>query len=69
MRISLLTNSRVHPPQGLRGGEPGAAGENLLIRQNGTEERLGHFASAEVLPGDRIVIRTPGGGGFGYPAS
>jgi 5-oxoprolinase (ATP-hydrolysing) len=67
MRAAVLSNRRRIPPFGLRGGSPGAAGANYVIRANGTVERLGATASVCVSPGDRFVIETPGGGGYGAP--
>jgi N-methylhydantoinase B len=60
MRYSLITERRRHAPPGADGGEPGAAGRNLL---NGTE--LAAKASGTLEPGDRLRIETPGGGGHG----
>jgi N-methylhydantoinase B/oxoprolinase/acetone carboxylase alpha subunit len=49
----------------MAGGEPGQPGRNLLVHANGKEfEAPGSF-QGHVHPGDRIVIETPGGGGFG----
>ncbi len=58
--VSLLTERRRHRPWGLAGGEAGAAGENLL---NGAA--LPGKCQFEARPGDRLVIATPGGGGYG----
>jgi len=58
--VSLLTERRRHRPWGLAGGEGGAAGENLL---NGAA--LPGKCQFEARPGDRLVIATPGGGGYG----
>ena len=33
--------------------------------RNGTKERLPGKVTVEVEPGDRLVVRTPGGGGWG----
>ena len=67
MTASILSNSRVHPPFGLAGGAPGAAGRNRVERTDGTIEELPHIGSREMNPGDVFVIETPGGGGFGKP--
>ena len=65
MQAAVLSNRRRIPPFGLRGGAPGAVGENYVIRANGRVERLGATASVAVSRGDRVVIETPGGGGYG----
>jgi N-methylhydantoinase B len=59
-RVSLLTERRLHAPQGVAGGVPGERGRNLL---NGTE--LPPKATRSLEPGDVVRIETPGGGGFG----
>jgi N-methylhydantoinase B len=58
--LSLLTDRRRHPPQGMEGGEPGAVGRNLL-----GDEELPPKVSRELEEGDVISIETPGGGGYG----
>ena len=63
-RLSLLTERRTHAPQGIRGGEAGACGRNLL---NG--EELPAKVTRSLLPGDIVRIETPGGGGVGIPES
>jgi N-methylhydantoinase B len=61
-RVSLLTERRRHAPWGLDGGAPGAPGLNLL---NGVT--LPGKCQLEVVAGDRLVIETAGGGGWGDP--
>ena len=62
--LTVLSERRTRGPFGLRGGKPGAPGQNLLMRSNGRIENLGSKAHVLVAPGDRLEIRTPGGGGF-----
>lgn len=66
-RVALLTERRVSAPAGLAGGEAGAPGENRLIPADaaGREEALPAKGSFDVAAGDVLVIRTPGGGGWG----
>lgn len=63
-RVALLCERRVHGPAGARGGEDGATGQNVLIR-DGKEERLEGKATFWVEAGDVVSIRSPGGGGWG----
>ena len=63
MQYSLLTERRRHRPRGADGGEPGAAGRNLL-----DGEELPPKATGTLEPGQRLRIETPGGGGHGEPA-
>ncbi|MEU0405252.1 hydantoinase B/oxoprolinase family protein [Streptomyces sp. NPDC006197] len=67
MTVALLTGHRRVPPYGMAGGEPGALGENLVERADGTVEHLEGAATTEVGPDDVLVLRTPGGGGYGPP--
>ena len=65
MRANILANRRRVPPKGINGGADAEAGRNWVERTDGTVEMLRATAYAEVGPGDRFVIETPGGGGFG----
>jgi 5-oxoprolinase (ATP-hydrolysing) len=65
MRANILANRRRVPPRGIMGGADAQAGRNWVERCDGSVEVLSATASAEVGPGDRFVIETPGGGGFG----
>ena len=65
MRANILANRRRVPPRGISGGADAEAGRNWVERIDGTVETLSATASADVQPGDRFVIETPGGGGFG----
>ena len=67
-RVALLCERRSVGPAGAHGGGPGARGENVLIR-NGVEESLPAKATFSVEAGDVLSIRSPGGGGWGAPAS
>ncbi len=67
MRVSILSGHRRVPPYGMAGGEPGALGANRVERAGGGTEQLAGSASAEVGPGDVLVVETPGGGGYGPP--
>lgn len=62
MTYSLLTERRRHAPPGADGGAPGARGRNLL---DGVE--LPPKATGELVPGQRLRLETPGGGGHGQP--
>ena len=65
MNAGILSSHRDQPNFGLQGGSPGKPGLNKMIRADGREERLAGCTEIQVGPGDRIVIATPGGGGFG----
>ena len=63
-RLSILSERRAYAPGGVRGGEPGAAGRNLL---NG--EELPAKVTRSLTAGDVLTIETPGGGGYGEPSA
>ena len=63
-RVSFLTDRRVTHPYGVEGGEPGALGKNVVIR-DGEETALPSKGTTTLQHGDTISIQTPGGGGFG----
>ena len=52
---------------GLKGGGEGAPAEHLLVRSDGSVERLSCKSTVTLNPGDMLVINTPGGGGYGDP--
>ena len=63
--VSLIGDRRTLGPPGTQGGDPAAAGANALIRAAGEREPLAGQQQLRVGRGDRIEIRTPGGGGWG----
>ena len=65
--LSVLTQHRVEAPYGLAGGEPGARGMQCVVRASGAVEQLGPIDGRSVATGDRLIIETPGGGGYGVP--
>src|SRR5262245_43987660 len=65
-QITLLSDRRKFRPYGLDGGEPGAAGANILMRNGGQQEALPSKFSTWVQAGDTLSIQTPGGGGWGF---
>jgi 5-oxoprolinase (ATP-hydrolysing) len=67
--LSLLSQHRASGPYGVAGGEPGRPGAQRLVRADGRVEPLPPIAGAQVGPGDRLILETPGGGGWGAPAS
>jgi len=63
--LSLMGERRRHGPWGLNGGGPGSVGEDWLTRVGSSPEKLPGKVTLEVGPGDRLLVRTPGGGGWG----
>jgi N-methylhydantoinase B len=60
MTFSLIAERRRHPPRGANGGGDGEPGCDLL-----DGARLASKSTGSLLPGQRLRIETPGGGGFG----
>ncbi|KAL3430394.1 Hydantoinase B/oxoprolinase-domain-containing protein [Aspergillus tetrazonus] len=70
MDCSILSERRVHRPYGLEGGENAEPGMNLWItkdKDTGEDHtvNIGGKNTIHVETHDRIVILTPGGGGWG----
>jgi 5-oxoprolinase (ATP-hydrolysing) len=60
LEVSILSERRTRAPFGLEGGQAGAPGRNTLDGRD-----LGGKAQQAVKPGQRLVVETPGGGGYG----
>ncbi|WP_309709543.1 hydantoinase B/oxoprolinase family protein [Armatimonas sp.] len=65
VQVSLLTQSRTTGGFGANGGSDGAPGQQYLVRADGSVETLPGVAAAECTAGDRLILETPGGGGYG----
>lgn len=68
--LSILGDQTLTPPSGAQGGEPGSPNEVAFTvgGQWRTPERGAKVALVRLQPGDRVRLRSPGGGGFGDPA-
>ncbi|KAJ5652755.1 hypothetical protein N7507_010181 [Penicillium longicatenatum] len=67
MSVSILSERRSFAPYGMAGGQDGQRGKNTWITKAGRRINVGGKNSVRVQPGDRFVIETPGGGGYGAP--
>ncbi|KAJ5208898.1 hypothetical protein N7449_003277 [Penicillium cf. viridicatum] len=65
MSVSILSERRSFAPYGMAGGADGKRGKNTWITKAGRHISVGGKNSIRVQPGDRFVIETPGGGGYG----
>ena len=65
--LQVRSDRQVHRPYGLHGGLPGAGSSNLIIRRDGSLERLPPMFGARLQAGDVFHHRMPGGGGWGDP--
>jgi len=64
--VSLLADRVYHAPPGLCGGHPGQPASYRVVR-NGQEQPMAARGTVTLHRGDRVVLRTPGGGGYGPP--
>lgn len=65
--VTLLSERRRLAPYGLQGGADGMRGENRLLH-DGEETLLPGKVHFRAMPGDRLTISSPGGGGWGTPS-
>lgn len=66
--ISIHDDRWLTFPWGLLGGKPGARSQKILLRKDGASQILpSKVDEIKVYPGDRLVFRTAGGGGWGDP--
>lgn len=76
VQVSILSERRVCHPYGLEDGEDARCGQNIWVRKilkkndqgESWEERhinLGGKNTTKMQPGERIIVMTPGGGGWG----
>ena len=66
--VSIHDDRWLTYPWGILGGPPGKRSEKILKRADGTEQRLpSKCDEVEVKPGDMLVYRTAGGGGWKDP--
>jgi len=67
LQFSILSQHRDSGPFGMAGGEDGAPGRQALVGGDGRRRKLKGIDGALVQIGDRLVLETPGGGGYGKP--
>ncbi|MFQ5963446.1 MAG: hydantoinase B/oxoprolinase family protein [Candidatus Scalinduaceae bacterium] len=62
--VTILSDRRRYAPYGLKGGNKGKVGQNILISK-GKKHNLPSKVTIRARKGDVISILTPGGGGYG----
>lgn len=67
LTVSFLTERRACGPRGLYGGSDGLAGRQTRIHPDGTQQDLPGAITYAAEAGERVLIETPGGGGWGIP--
>jgi 5-oxoprolinase (ATP-hydrolysing) len=63
--VSILSERRNYEPYGIKGGENGKKGINLYKKANGEVSALGHREVLRINENESVIIKTPGGGGYG----
>ncbi|MCO5066609.1 MAG: hydantoinase B/oxoprolinase family protein [Rhizobiaceae bacterium] len=68
--LTLRNDRRAHPPYGIAGGSAGAPSMQMIVRTDGNEEIVPTMPmlSYRVNKGDRYVLQSAGGGGYGDPS-
>lgn len=66
-RVSLSSERRKFAPYGLHGGNDGERGANAYVDADGNEHALPGKTSHTLADQEIVVVRTPGGGGWGRP--
>ena len=64
LTVSLLTGRRLTAPYGVAGGQNGQPGRNTLADGQGNLKTLPPCTTLTAKAGDRLIIETPGGGGW-----
>lgn len=67
-RLTTSIERTACPPWGLDGGQPGATGRVEVLRADGSRQTL-LKGETNLSAGDRVLLFTAGGGGFGDPAT
>lgn len=63
--LTSMFERRVIPPYGLQGGAPGARFRVSLITADGKRSEIKGKANLRLAEGDRIILESCGGGGYG----
>lgn len=62
--FSIISDRRRISPKGIKGGNDGAYGKNIVIK-NGKRKVIDGKCTISLEKGDEVIIMTPGGGGYG----
>ena len=64
VELTVLTEHRNEYPYGLKGGDNGKRGSQYVIKRNGSTIPLKSHDTINLGKGDKIIMKTPGGGGY-----
>jgi N-methylhydantoinase B len=65
--ISIQSERRKLAPKGIAGGKDGKRGKNYFVSSDGTVNGLPGRCTFTAEKGTKIILQTPGGGGWGQP--
>ena len=65
VQVSVITQSRIFAPRGRAGGGPGRLGLQWVRHKSGATTVLGCVNQVDCAAGERLIVETPGGGGWG----
>jgi N-methylhydantoinase B len=63
--VTVISDRRKLAPWGAAGGAAGRTGRNARVRANGAREELPGKFQKRFEAGDRLIVESPGGGGYG----
>lgn len=63
--VSILSERRVFSAYGIKGGENGERGRNILITRERVEKSIGGKSTFDLKAYESVRVETPGGGGYG----
>ena len=66
--VNVRGDRTLFPPRGLNGGMNGAPSRYSVLSKNAVEKEIPSKYSDRIREGERLRVRTPGGGGYGDPA-
>jgi N-methylhydantoinase B len=67
MTVVHAIDGHHRPPRGARGGQAGSAADAFILGDDGRRVALEMIATVELLPDQRLVSLSSGGGGYGDP--
>ena len=67
MMIAYTFEGHENPARGVRGGLPGAPSDGWKYDRDGNRVDIPMATAMEIQPGERVLSRTGGGGGYGDP--
>ena len=65
--LTTMFERRLIPPYGLQGGEPGAPFRVRVVKADGESFEAPGKANLTLARGDRVILESSGGGGYGRP--